>query len=149
MTINVNKILVPVDFSLVSPLSIEYAASMAEKFDAQVLVINVVESEAVFSVGLSDPVNVKDKWDKEAHGESKAKLIELCDKLSQSVKVETRVCSGDVSASILACLSKDKCDMLIMGAHGSSGVLSDWLGGVAYKISKKAACPVLMVRQNG
>lgn len=149
MTISVGKILVPVDFSSVSSLSLEYAAAMAEKFSAELLVLNIIEEAGSFSVGLGDPVHVKERWEKESIDKAKAAIRDLASALPEDIKVSIEVYSGDVAEGIITCLQRERCDMLIMGAHGSSGVLSDWLGGVAYKVSKKATCPVLMVRQQG
>jgi nucleotide-binding universal stress UspA family protein len=147
MAVNVKKILVPVDFSAVSSKSIEYAVAMAESFSSEVLLLHVVEESTTMGLGLNDPVNIKGRWEKEEFSEACATLNELATSLPSSLKVVTKVLTGEVGSSIVACLIAEKCDMLIMGAHGSSGILSDWLGGVAYKVSKKAPCPVLMVRQ--
>lgn len=149
MAVNVNKILVPVDFSPVSSKSLEYAVTMAESFSAELLFIHVVEESSSWGVELNDPVNVKERWEEEAFAKAKSALDELILSVPDSLKVSKNVYSGDIASVIVACLSEEKCDMLIMGAHGSSGILSDWLGGVAYKVSKKATCPVLMVRGNG
>ena len=149
MSINVKKILVPVDFSSVSQDSLEYAAAMAEKFSAEILILNVVEESGNWSVGLGDPVHVKERWEQEEAQKSREELEKLSSVLPENVTCTIKVYSGDVSGNIISCIQTERCDLLIMGAHGSSGVLSDWLGGVAYKVSKKAPCPVLMVRHQG
>lgn len=147
MTVNVKKILVPVDFSIVSSKSLEYAVAMAKSFGSEILLVHVVEESSTWGVELNDPVNIKERWEKEEFSKARATLEEYSSSLPSSLKVTTQVFAGDVASLIVACLIEEKCDMLIMGAHGSSGILSDWLGGVAYKVSKKAPCPVLMVRQ--
>lgn len=147
MAVNVKKILVPVDFSAVSFKSLEYAAAMGKSFNSEILLVHVVEESNTWGVELNDPVNIKERWEKEEFAKARTTIDEYLSTLPSSLKVSTKVLAGDVASLIVACLVEEKCDMLIMGAHGSSGILSDWLGGVAYKVSKKAPCPVLMVRQ--
>jgi nucleotide-binding universal stress UspA family protein len=60
-------------------------------------------------------------------------------------KLETRVELGAPAEKILAIVQKENIDMIIMGAHGRSGLERAIFGSVANKVVKSASCPVLTV----
>jgi Universal stress protein UspA and related nucleotide-binding proteins len=39
-------------------------------------------------------------------------------------------------------------DMIVMGSHGRTGIAHILLGSVAEKVTRKAPCPVLIVKQS-
>jgi nucleotide-binding universal stress UspA family protein len=47
---------------------------------------------------------------------------------------------------ILKTAAAKKCDLIVMGTHGRSGVTHLLLGSVAEKIVRSAKCPVLTMR---
>jgi nucleotide-binding universal stress UspA family protein len=59
------------------------------------------------------------------------------------VKVEVR--AGPAAAIILDFAKTNRIDLIIIGRHGHGGVSKTLFGGVAEKIVRKAACPVLVV----
>jgi nucleotide-binding universal stress UspA family protein len=60
-------------------------------------------------------------------------------------KVETRVELGVPAEKILAFAEKEKIDLIVMGAHGRSGLERAIFGSVANKVVKSAPCPVLTI----
>ena len=63
--ITLKKILVPIDFSEGAELSTKYAASMAAEYGSQIHLLHVIEEEALHPGNLDDPLNTKEKWEKE------------------------------------------------------------------------------------
>src|SRR5262249_37064192 len=62
------------------------------------------------------------------------------------VRIDTQVEKGDPADVILRLAEQTKCDLIVMGTHGRTG-LSHWFTGhVAAKVVQGAACPVLTVR---
>jgi nucleotide-binding universal stress UspA family protein/quercetin dioxygenase-like cupin family protein len=63
-----------------------------------------------------------------------------------SVRVEHRVAEGIASKEILRMAQELKCDLIVMGTHGRTGLDRLLTGSVAEEVLRKAVCPVLVVR---
>ncbi len=148
MSLTIKKILVPIDFSDVSSSALRYGASLADEYGANLVVLTVADDDSSWVVDLSDRVHVKERWREEKVKEGERLLEDFCRAVLGERDYEKAVAVGDPANEIITCCSKEKADMLIIGAHGNTGVVSDWLGGVAYTVSKKAPCPVLMVKDH-
>ena len=60
--------------------------------------------------------------------------------------VEHRVAEGEVPHEILQLAKALKCDLIVMGTHGRSGLSRFLTGSVAEEVLRKAPCPVLAVK---
>src|SRR5262249_2504021 len=66
--------------------------------------------------------------------------------IAPDVPNDTRVDNGDPAGVILRTAEEVKCDIIVMGAHGRTG-LSHWLTGpVVDEVVQRAACAVLTMR---
>ena len=148
MSLTIKKILVPIDFSDVSSSALRYGASLADEYSAQLTVLTVADDDSSWVVDLSDRVHVKERWREERVKEGERLLEDFCHPVLGERDYKKAVRVGDPALEIVSCCMKEHADMLIIGAHGNTGVVSDWLGGVAYTVSKKAPCPVLMVKDS-
>jgi len=63
-----------------------------------------------------------------------------------SVRIEHRVAEGIASKEILRMAQTLKCDLIVMGTHGRTGLDRLLTGSVAEEVLRKASCPVLVVR---
>jgi len=61
-----------------------------------------------------------------------------------AVRVEARTLSGDPAECIRA--EAAKADLVVLGSHGRRGLVEALLGSVAYKLTHRAPCPVVVVR---
>jgi nucleotide-binding universal stress UspA family protein len=61
-------------------------------------------------------------------------------------KVETLLVEGDPVSEILAAAEGADCDLIVMGAHSTSGLRTLFLGNVAAGVMNRANCPVVTVR---
>jgi universal stress protein A len=53
-----------------------------------------------------------------------------------------------LSAQVICMMAEQrKCDLIVMGTHGRSGVAHLLLGSVAERVLRMAPCPVLVVRE--
>ena len=148
MSLTIKKILVPIDFSDVSSSALRYGASLADEYSAQLTVLTVADDDSSWVVDLSDTVHVKERWREDRVKEGERLLEDFCRPILGDREYAKEVRVGDPANEIVSCCMRDNADMLIIGAHGNTGVVSDWLGGVAYTVSKKAPCPVLMVKDH-
>jgi nucleotide-binding universal stress UspA family protein len=66
--------------------------------------------------------------------------------IAPDVPIDTRIEKGDPAGVILRTAEEVKCDLIVMGTHGRTG-LSHWLTGhVADQVAQRAACAVLTMR---
>ena len=141
----INKILVAVDFSEHSTHIANYAKLLAEKLDAQVLVIYAAPSLSQY-VGFHVPPNSIETFVGEivtgAEKSMDAFLAEHFEERSASGKVVT----GYAAEEILDLAEAEQVDMIIMGTHGRKGIDRILFGSVAEKVVKSATIPVLTVR---
>ena|SRR5579872_4023256 len=62
------------------------------------------------------------------------------------ITVEHRVAEGEAPHEILQLAKALKCDVIVMGTHGRTGLSRFLTGSVAEEVLRKAACPVLAVK---
>lgn len=141
MTYPFKKILCPVDFDHNSIAALDAAAEMARQNDGALEVLHVipimVEPGATsFYVNLYTP-------EEEA---SKAKLTELAKTRLLGVKHELRTVVGQPAAAILHAQKALDADVIVMSTHGRRGLSHLFMGSVAERVVREAACPVLTIR---
>jgi nucleotide-binding universal stress UspA family protein len=139
------KILVPIDFSSSSHAALEAATELAEKFHAELFLLNVIPEFP--TVALPETVSeglIVDAAKKEAAGhfaKSKAALDAKGLKSTTSVEV-----GDDVAGGILDAVEREHADYVVISTHGRSGWYPSVFGSIAEKVVKLAPCPVLLLR---
>jgi universal stress protein A len=143
------KILVPVDFSPSSKLALEYALSLAERFDGSVHVLHAWEVPAYLRPDLTVwSGEVSATLADHAHAEAERGMLQfLADaKVVGRRNVTSQIASGAPYVTILSLAEEGKFDLIAMGTHGRTGLSHLVLGSVAEKIVRHSKCPVLTVR---
>ena len=135
------KILVPIDGSRKSLQALRYALNFAEKIDSQVVVLNVqIESD----VTIVEPIS----WDAPVLKERAEKVFSLAKKELEGskVNVEYKMLQGNPAREIIKYADDQKFDLVVIGAHGLSGIKEFLLGSVANKVSRHSMVPTLIVK---
>ncbi len=142
-TAKIRKILVPTDFSPFSQRAIDYGAFVAERFEAKIVLIHVIES-AAYSV-TDTMIVVNHEAALKATAEA---LMENLEKqcIEKGMAVTTRVVSGTPYREIIKEAEQEEADLIIIGTHGRTGLERFLLGSVAEKVVRLATCSVLTVR---
>jgi nucleotide-binding universal stress UspA family protein len=139
------RILVPIDFSSSSHTALEVATEFADKFDAELFLINVVPESPTVALpeGVTEAsiVEAAKKQGEHHLATSKKSIAEKGVKVSTSVEV-----GFDVAGTILEAIERDKIDQVVISTHGCSGWYPTVFGSIAEKIVKLAPCPVLLLR---
>jgi len=139
------RILVPIDFSESSHTALEVAIELADKFHAELFLINVVpESPAV-----ALPEGVTEASIAEAAKKQGEHHFAISNKsiVEKGIKVTTSVEVGfDVAGVILEAIDRDKIDQVVISTHGCSGWYPTVFGSIAEKVVKLAPCQVLLLR---
>lgn len=140
-------ILVPLDGSPRAELILPHAASLAIKYEARLVLLQVVEP----MVAMVTPYDMVPYVDKEAAersmDEAKAYLAGKEGELrGQGVEVKSIVESGPVVSVILEAAERENADLVAMASHGRTGLSRVFYGSVAAGVLHKADRPLLLIR---
>jgi nucleotide-binding universal stress UspA family protein len=136
----IHNILIPTDFSPRSEYALSLACAVAKDHGANVTVMHVLPPPiAVFASGIVPPEP------EETRDEIKAKLRAITSP-APGIRLERLLAEGEPASEILRIAAERKCDMIVMGTHGWTGVTRLLMGSVAEKVVRKAPCAVLTVK---
>jgi len=145
---NIQSILVPVDYSACAAAAVRLAAELASKFGAELDIVHVWDrppyvSEAIQVGHGSEARSLVELIRKNAEAE----MAEFMAKLSLPVTLElsTRLLSGNPAATVLKALQDGTHQLLVVGTHGRTGLRHMLLGSVAEKLVRLSPVPVLTV----
>jgi nucleotide-binding universal stress UspA family protein len=137
------KILVPVDFSGPSELALKYATAFAARFGGKIALLHVIEFGRLvgelseLDTGLTAiPRRVEERLAMLASRSGEPALFD---------KVAVR--TGRPFHEIGAAASELGCDLIVISTHGYTGLDYVLLGGTAERVIRHAQCPVLVVRK--
>jgi nucleotide-binding universal stress UspA family protein len=140
--LNIRAILVAADFSGCSEDAFRVALSLARDYRARLIVLHVPTPPPFVTPGeLQRTLQRPDGYRAELEG--RLRLVYAADSLPE---VEYRVEDGDPAVEILAAAREVRCDLIVMGTHGRTGLGRLLMGSVAEQVVRKAACPVLTVK---
>ena len=144
---DLNKILVPTDFSEASVAALKYACTLAEALHAELCVLHTVENAyplGVYTEYYNPPPDFFQRRDREARERLDA-LLTAAEQDRYRARMELR--HGDPAKQILQYLYEHGAvHLVVMATHGRGGVARLMMGSVADKIVRMAPCPVLTVR---
>lgn len=142
------KILFPTDFSDMSRQSLKFVKAFAEKFDAEVHVLHVVDEAYQYWMAVGPNSLPVGPPPEEMLAGAKAELQKLADEELKTLTggVVTEVSLGRPFLEIVRYAKEKSIDLIVLGTHGRSGLVQALLGSVAEKVVRKAPCPVLTVR---
>lgn len=142
----VKKILVPVDFSNLSKEALPYAVLLAEKYQAEMVLIHVVEE---FPIDYLLGPELMGETAMPLVKQAESDLARLATNLEAATGVKTSVLVRDGKPFREICLAAKSAgvDLIVLTTHGYTGLKHWWLGSTAERVVRHAACPVLIVRE--
>ena len=140
------KILVPTDFSDCSDQALRWGASLAEKYSALMLLLHVIPP-AMEEVSTHGSASEEIIMDLEAKVEARLYEIALTD-LDDTRPVDVKIAVGKPAEEILRVAGEEAVALIVMGAHGHTGLAHVLLGSTAETVLRTAPCPVFTVRGN-
>ena len=144
--ISLKNILVATDFSEPSDAALTYGRALAEKFDATLTVLNVVDNTVAMGVGMEGYVGNFPELQRELQESAERQLRALVG-ADESVRMRPiTLTSNTPAASIVEHAKTASTDLIVMGTHGRGAVAHLLMGSVAEKVVRTAPCPVLTVR---
>jgi nucleotide-binding universal stress UspA family protein len=145
MSIDVKRILAPIDFSDNTPAILEWAAHLAEEHGGAVTLLHAYHLPVEFQQ-LEGAYLPPDFWSS-VRGEAETSLERHAAELrKRGVDVEVVVCEGYAGTVIVEEAEARNADLIVIGTHGRSGLTHLLLGSIAERVVQKAPCPVLTVK---
>jgi len=142
----IQRILVPIDFSVHAKNALRYAIALAEQFGASLHLIYVVEP-TVYPADLGFGQVVMPDVEEELRERGFEELNALVEReIGERVKATSTVRTGKPHQEILAEADEQDADLIIVASHGHTGVEQILFGSTAMRIVRLAKCPVLTVR---
>lgn len=148
MSISIQRILFPTDFSEASTPAFEYAVMLAGRFEAQLELVTVVE-DIILTEHMSVTVVHVDEILEDLDRAAAKRLAELQSRVPEGIRSSVAVVRGTPFLEILRCAKRDKADLIVMGTHGRTGLSHVLMGSTAEKVVRKSSCPVLTVKPPG
>ncbi len=144
-----NTILVPIDFSEFSSNALNYAISLAEKFQSKLTLLHAVvlfEDDVNEEERLQEYEELVRRREKNIDAHMKTNLQKAHQK---GIAVESIILrSVSAADAILEYLNEHSFDLIVMGTHGRTGLKHIFLGSVAEKVVRLAPVPVLSVHRS-
>jgi nucleotide-binding universal stress UspA family protein len=158
--VDVNRILVPVDFSDFSPKLCESAVGIAKKFNADILLFHTYFASAIETVPFSDSytynstvVEVLSEVEKNAKAKIKELYYDIKNRLEEEkfegIEVDYEISGGTASSEILNVCKKYQPDLMIMGSRGETAGTTNLLGSVVSNVIEETDVPILILSDQG
>ena len=139
------KVLVPLDGSTLSELSLSNAVTIVAGCQIpKLVIINVIEPFKDLAHWVSD--DIAQKMHKEAARVAQNYLDQTVKRLlDNGVPAEAILAEGNPGQVILEFADKSGCDLIVLSTHGRSGFFSLVFGSVASRIIHNSHVPVILV----
>jgi nucleotide-binding universal stress UspA family protein len=143
---NIQKILIPTDFSETGLLAIEHGAFMARLLKAELYLLHVLEVNE-YAYDIPEPILRLTNLDslQEIVGKKMEESSENIRK-EYGIKPITMCSTGRIATEVVTYADENKIDLIIMGTHGASGFEEYFMGSNAHKIVNRSHCPVITVQ---
>jgi nucleotide-binding universal stress UspA family protein len=141
----IGKILLPIDFSEAAIKILQYAIFVAEKFNAKIFIIYVMEYPYTLS-GLA-PSRLDNEYEEQMLRFAEKRMTSFLEEHRGLIPLsyESSILSGHPAEKIINYAEMEGVDLIIIGTHGHKGLEKMLFGSVAEKVVKLAPCPVMTI----
>ncbi len=142
--IHLDRVLVPIDFSVYSEQALKYGQELCEKFGAQLHLLHVLDvlvGPPQFAMGLAIPQRAEEPT--ELAMEELNKLPG--DQWSAEREVVRATAHGAPFVEIVRYAKEHEIGLIVMGTHGRTGLSHVFMGSVAENVCRQTPCPVMIV----
>ena len=140
--VQLTNILVGTDFSPASDRALEYALSLARRYEARIFLAHVITSDA--DVMMAPEIMARTYENEVCQAQWRMGEILISGRL-RDVFHETVIEHGSLWPTLEALISKHYIDLVVVGTQGAGGLQKMLLGSGAEQIFRQAKCPVLTV----
>ncbi len=155
----IKNILYATDLSENSRLAFNYAAILAERFNAKMTVLHVIEDMGANTylnigsfVGEEEWSKLKSKREQNLLDDVTQRLTEFCNEVSEDLSAckfildKILTTRGIAVEEILKRSQENDVDIIVMGTHGYNMFADALMGGTARRVIRRSKIPVMTVR---
>ncbi len=141
-----SRVLVPVDFSDFALKAVRTGTRLVRSSGGQLVLLHAVGREQLPLLYQNDPRTLIER-EAEAQEKARERLGYIAEELTHGeVPVRLRVVSGTAARSIIDYANNHRVSLVCLSTHGRTGLHRFFLGSVAERVVRRAACPVLTVK---
>ncbi|PJF43871.1 MAG: universal stress protein [Phototrophicales bacterium] len=143
-----HKIMVPLDGSDFAEEALPHALKLAEAFNSELYLVQVVLSPAMIAVPYDISYQFSESYRAAALKEAHDYMSHIAERYKEQFpnRIHTKVIEGSVADSLLEYADFNGIDLIVMATHGRSGISRWVLGSVAERLLRSAKCPIFLVR---
>ncbi len=159
MVPEIKRILYATDLSENARYAFSYAASIANRFGAGVVILHVLEELSRSAMGLVTDIVGRERWE-EMRKEKQDKVIQtlrgrleaFCEEVSEELPScpfivdDILVEVGNPVETILKKLKETNSDLVLMGSRGQGLLAGAVLGSTSRRVLRRCKKPVMIVR---
>ncbi|MCB1196917.1 MAG: universal stress protein [Deltaproteobacteria bacterium] len=136
------NIIVPVDFSKSSIRTAKQAVTLAQKYDAALHLIHVIEP----SETIPYPIHIElESYREQAHTSATEKMQALVTELAYT-NCKNTIAYGIPHTEINTYAKQHHIDLIMVAPHGKSGVERFFVGSVTDRLVRTSDCSILLVK---
>jgi len=140
-----NTLLVPIDFSETSRAAAEHAIAMAKGDDCAVILLHVID-RGVVEMGELHQWGTIAKLTADLRAKAEAELAKLIGLLEKKVELQTVISEGNPFVEIIKKAEEFQVDAVLMGKHGTRGRAEKLLfGSTAERVIRWSTRPVIVL----
>jgi len=144
--IDIQHVLYTTDFSDYSKYALPYAVSMAQKYDATLHCIYVLEPvNTPVDFGWTQVNYAELEENHEEHARKNLKRL-LHEEIPEELETVSAVLYGRSFKEIIDYARENAIGLIVMATHGLGGLSHILFGSTTEKVVRKSPCPVLTVR---
>lgn len=158
MVPQIRKILYATDLSKNSVYAFRYATKVAEKYEAEMIILHVIEPMPAAAKHYMKIYVDESKWEEKMAYEQDLAIERIRKRLDEFCRQEAQDaphCLAQVSRilvrpgypveEILKAAEEEDCSMIVLGTHGKGFLRQTFLGSVARSVLDRAKRPVFIV----
>lgn len=133
------KIIIPIDFSDNSFNALNFAISLANKREGEIILVHVIET--VLDVASQGALAMES-----LHRDAETHMKKTVEKYqSNDLKFTTIIKEGTASISVAKIAKEIEATLIVMGTQGMSGIKTSLIGSTTINLIKESFTPVLVV----
>jgi nucleotide-binding universal stress UspA family protein len=141
----IKTILVPTDFSDPARNALEYAAAIAGKSGAKIIILHIYQIPIATSRGVPFALGHEKVKENIKSAEEQFAKLEIIVSALKNVVYETKLVSGYWTMEFPEIINAQQADLTIMGTKGASGLKEIILGSNTARVIKDSLHPVLAI----
>lgn len=164
-SVKIRRILYATDLSENARIAFTYAVSLAEQYDAQIVILHALLEAydlAIAYIGKAEWEKIKQEYYRKAQNiligkrnecsAIKAALRKFADNAQKENGLksvdddEIIVEYGNPVEKILTVSEEKKCDLIVMGTHGTGSIMDAMMGSTTTRVLRRSKIPVMVIR---